>query len=118
MENIMMDSSGWRLINFAAAKDVRQGNGATIHLSSIGALNIELQITYLLYPRLPVIRKQIKISNRSGKEIMIESLDIEKLKLGFSFIESVVYANYGRQKHLSTYIGNWDDPGCCHSFIC
>lgn len=103
-------SSGWRLINFAAANDVRQGNGATIHLSSIGALNIELQITYLLYPRLPVIRKQVKILNRSGKEIMIESLDIEKLKPGFSFIESVVYANYGRQKHLSTYIGNWDDP--------
>ena len=48
--------------------------------------------------------------SNSGKEIRIESFDVEKLILGFSFVEAVTYANYGRQKHLSTYVGDWDDP--------
>jgi len=104
-------TSGWLLMNFSSAKDNYQGQGASINLKGTKELSgIELVITYLLYPELPVIRKQITISNKSGKEIMLESFDIEKLVLSFSYVESVVYTNYGRQKHLSTYIGNWDDP--------
>ena len=103
--------SGWNLISFAAAGDSRKGNGATVKLQGTkGFSGIEANITYLLYPDLPVIRKQIKLQNNSGKEIRIESFDIEKLILGFSFVEAVTYANYGRQKHLSTYVSDWDDP--------
>jgi len=103
--------SGWSLISFVKASDDHQGNGATVKLKGIKNLSgIELDITYLLYPNLPVIRKKINILNNSGKEIMIESLDVEKLLLGFSFVEAVAYTNYGRQKHLSTYVGDWDDP--------
>ena len=87
------------------------GSGATIQLQGTKEFdNITLEITYLLYPDLPVIRKQINILNNTGNEIMIESLDVEKLILGFTFVSSVVYKNYGRQKHLSTYTGDWDDP--------
>jgi alpha-galactosidase len=103
--------SGWSLISFEAATDIRQGKGATVKLRGTKDFSrIEVDITYLLYPDLPVIRKQITLLNNSGKEIMIESFDIEKLLLGFSFVQSVSYTNYGRQKHLSTYIGDWDDP--------
>lgn len=103
--------SGWNLLSFEAASDIRMGKGATVKLAGTKDFSgIELDITYLLYPNLPVIRKQIRILNNSGKEIMIESLDIEKLILGFSFVEAVCYTNYGRQKHLSTYVGDWDDP--------
>lgn len=103
--------SGWDLISFVSASDIRKGSGATVKLRGTKAFNgIEVDITYLLYPDLPVIRKQITLLNNSGKEIMIESLDIEKLLLGFNYVESVAYTNYGRQKHLSTYVGDWDDP--------
>jgi alpha-galactosidase len=103
--------SGWSLISFNAAADIRQGKGATIKLKGTKDLSgIEVDITYLLYPDLPVIRKQITLLNNSGKEVMIESFDIEKLQLGFNYVESVAYTNYGRQKHLSTYVGDWDDP--------
>lgn len=104
-------SSGWELLSFMPAKDKCQGSGAEVKLKGTKELSgIDLEILYLLYPDLPVIRKQVTILNHSGKEIMLESFDVEKLILGFSSIESVVYANYGRQKHLGTYIGNWDDP--------
>jgi alpha-galactosidase len=103
--------SGWSLISILPANDKYQGKGALVKLKGTKELNgIELEITYLLYPELPVIRKQITIINHSAKEIMLESFDVEKLKLGFSYVESVVYSNYGRQKRLSTYVGNWDDP--------
>ena len=104
-------SSGWKLTECSMAKDNRHGNGATLQLEGTDQLyGISVSITYLLYPGLPVIRKQITVLNKSGREIKLESFDVEKLKLGFSFIESAVYTNYGRQKHLGTYIGNWDDP--------
>ena len=103
--------SGWNLITFVQAGDSRKGNGVTIKLQGINEFTgIEADITYLLYPDLPVIRKKINLLNNSGKEIRIESFDVEKLIMGFSFIEAVTYANYGRQKHLSTYVGDWDDP--------
>ena len=103
--------SGWNLISFTSAKDSHIGQGALVRLEGSKNLKgIEADITYLLYPDLPVIRKQIKLMNNSGKELRLESFDIEKLILGFSFVEAVTYANYGRQKHLSTYIGDWDDP--------
>jgi alpha-galactosidase len=103
--------SGWDLISFSQASDTRQGNGATVRLKGGNSFSgIEVDITYLLYPGLPVVRKQISVINTSGREIMIESFDIEKLLPGFSFVEAVSYTNYGRQKHLSTYVGDWDDP--------
>jgi len=98
-------------MSFAEASDNHQGNGATVKLlGTTGFSGIEIHITYLLYPDLPLIRKQISILNNTGEEIMIESLDVEKLILGFGFVTAVAYTNYGRQKHLSTYIGDWDDP--------
>lgn len=104
-------SSGWSLISFKTARDTRQGNGATVKLQGTREFSgIGIELTYLLYPDLPVIRKYITIVNNSGNEIRVESFDMEKLVLGFSFIEAVSYVNYGRQKHLSTYVGDWDDP--------
>ena len=103
--------SGWDLISFVSASDIRQGSGATVRLKGTSKFSgIEVDITYLLYPDLPVIRKEITLLNKTGKEIMIESFDIEKLLLGFNYVEAVSYTNYGRQKHLSTYVGDWDDP--------
>ncbi len=75
--------SGWDLISFVSASDIRKGSGATVKLRGTKAFNgIEVDITYLLYPDLPVIRKQITLLNNSGKEIMIESLDVERAFAG------------------------------------
>ena len=103
--------SVWTFIRFDSASDTRKGKGATIVLEGTKLLaGVRLELTYLLYPNLPVIRKKITFSNHSGKEIRIASLDVEKIIIGFSFIEAVAYVNYGRQKHLGTYVGDWDDP--------
>jgi alpha-galactosidase len=103
--------AGWKLISIVDATDKYQGNGATLKLEGRGeAVGISIDVTYLLYPELPVIRKQLTVYNNSKKEIRLESMDVEKLIMNFNYIESVCYANYGRQKHLGTYVGDWDDP--------
>ena len=102
--------SGWQFVSFTEAKDDHQGKGAVIRLKGKNEINqVEIEITYILYPDLPVIRKQITVFNTSAKEIKLESLDIEKIQLGYGNTNSVCYTNYGRMKHLGTYVGNWDD---------
>ena len=101
----------WKYIKHAAVGDNMQGKGVTVTLKGTGALNaIEVDISYILYPKLPVIRKYLTFRNNGSTELKLESLDIENLRLNWSFVHSWVYGNYARQKHLGTYVGDWDDP--------
>ena len=84
-----------------------QGKGAVIHLTGNG---LELQVAYLLYPELPVIRKKIRIINRSGSEIKLEDLDVESLNIAWGNTHNLIYHNYARYKWLGPFTGNWDDP--------
>ena len=101
-------TSGWQVVSCTKAVDAHQGNGATLRVKGVNA-SVELEITYLLYPGTPVVRKQITIYNRSAKEMKLESVDVERLMLAMGNTGSVCYTNYGRQKRLGTYVGNWDD---------
>jgi len=74
------------------------------------AAGLELKVSYYLYPKLPVIRKEIEVLNISRSELRLEALFSEKLVLDLNFVESACFTNYGRQKHLGSYVGNWDDP--------
>jgi alpha-galactosidase len=100
----------WKVISCSAAKDINHGKGASINIRSEQNPDFEADITYLLYPNLPVIRKNISFKNTGSKEIKIEAIDIENLFVNFSFPECWVMSDYGRQKRLWPYIGNWDDP--------
>ncbi|MFI5194862.1 MAG: hypothetical protein ACHQD7_12410, partial [Chitinophagales bacterium] len=69
-------SSGWQLVSMDPGKDDQHGDGVIVKLDGTGNLKgIGIAITYLLSPDLPVIRKQIRISNRTAKEIRLESFD-------------------------------------------
>ena len=64
----------------------------------------------MLYPELPLIRKKISITNHSDKELKVEGLDIEHINLAWWETHNVVQADYGRQKRLGPYTGDWYDP--------
>ncbi len=101
----------WKLVSIKQANDGFQGDGATV-LLEMPEKKLQISVTYLLYPKLPLIRKKISFNNLSGKEIKLESLDIECLLFEGSGVgtECWVMDNYGRQKSLSQFIGNWYDP--------
>jgi alpha-galactosidase len=103
--------TGWKTISCRAFSDSHGGKGAVLGLKGAGsATGIELEISYLSYPGLPVIRKRITFRNISSSDIKLEAVDVESLNLNIDYVSTWVYHNYARMKHLGTYIGNWDDP--------
>lgn len=103
--------SGWSVVAVDPAKDPGKGSGAVLKLKGKGKVEgLELKITYLMYSDLPLIRKYIEFTNRSGSDMKLEAVDIESLKLNFDYISSWVYNNYARMKQIGTFSGNWDDP--------
>ena len=103
--------SGWKVISCKPLQDVNGGNGTRLNLEGQGqAKGIELTVSYLSYPGLPVIRKHLSFRNTSSSDIRLEAVDIESLNLNIDYVSTWVYHNYARMKHLGPYTGNWDDP--------
>jgi alpha-galactosidase len=103
--------SGWKLLSTEEISDQKQGTGKRINLLlKTGSVNIQLEINYLLYPDLPIIRKWITFKNIGGEDFKIENLNIENLQTNLDYIHSMVYHNYARMKHLMKFEGSWDDP--------
>ena len=103
--------SGWKVTGVDPVSEDFKGRGAVVNLKSTGvAKGLEISITYLMYEDLPLIRKHISFTNRSGSDIKLEGVDNEALILNFDYVSTWVYHNYARMKHLGPYTGNWDDP--------
>lgn len=103
--------TGWDVANIEPVTE-GEGNGYGILLTGSGEVNrdIQLQVIYLTYPNLPVIRKRIVFANQGKSEIRLENIDTECLSVAWGNTHNVVWQNYGRYKHLGPYIGDWDDP--------
>lgn len=103
--------SRWRLVSVKQEDGEYSGYGV-----KVTAVNdqhqIRIAITYLLYPGLSIIRKNIEFTNDSKSEIKIESPDIECLRFERSGTgtECWVMNDYARQKSLGQFIGNCYDP--------
>ena len=103
--------TGWKVVSCNQFSDENNGNGAILKLTGKGpAEGIEINIFYLTYPGLPLVRKWMTFKNNTSSDIKLEAVDIESLNLNLDYVSTWVYHNYARMKHLGTYIGNWDDP--------
>ena len=102
--------SNWQLKAIETIADSLQGNGAAVTLAS-GDKKLELTVKYLLYPNLPVIRKNLVIKNSGSKAFALESVDVEKfLVVNYTPTTfSWIYSDYGRRKSIGPYEGNMQD---------
>ena len=100
----------WTLVIIKRSSDNKEGDGADVTLLS-GDKKVELTIQYLLYPKLPVIRKRLIIKNLTNEIIRLESVDVERFTtvayLASTF--SWIYSDYGRRKSIGPYEGNMQD---------
>jgi len=106
--------SGWTLKGLEETSDGCGGRGVRLMMhgkdgSGLHA-RLELEITYLLYPDLPLVRKSIALLNRGDRDLKVEALNVEDLQSTLSNIHSVVLHNYARMKHLGHFTGSWHDP--------
>jgi alpha-galactosidase len=103
--------TGWKLVSAKKIIDDRGGNGVSILLKGNNEWNdLQVELNYLLYPGLPVIRKWLGFINSGRQDFKLEALNIEDMQTTISQISANIYNNYGRMKTLGRYIGNWDDP--------
>lgn len=104
-------ADNWKLVSISNALDENEGNGAEVILE-LPRLKLQIKITWLMYPKLPLIRKKILFTNLSENEMKLESLDIESVKFANSETgtECWVMHDYARQKSLGQFIGNEYDP--------
>jgi len=103
--------SGWELVSTGEISDDRSGRGTRLVLRGKGTFRqLRVELNYLLYPDLPVIRKWIRFMNMGEENLKIEALNVEDLQTVLSHVQTVVYHNYGRMKHLGSFVGSWHDP--------
>ena len=107
---IYSGASGWRLLNIQKITDTKAGEGATVRLQSADK-QVELTVRFLLYPNLPVIRKNLIVKNLSKETAVLESVDVEKLSLTgyYATTFSWVCADYGRRRSIGAYDGTMQD---------
>ena len=103
--------SGWDLISYLPIDYLPDGRGVAIKLSGKGSANgIEIALSYITYPGLPVVRKCISFKNISSSDMKLEAVDVEILSLNLDYVSSWVFQNYARMKHIGPFTGNWEDP--------
>lgn len=102
--------SKWHNIQYRDTSDLTGGKGYILSFESLQNKNIAIELHYLVYPELPVIRKALKVINTGEDEMKVERVDVESFQVNWSVIESWVMRQYARYKWLGPYCGNWDDP--------
>lgn len=102
--------SGWQMLESRAIEGENLGKGASILLKSNGISGLEVELNYLMYPDLPLLRKWLVIHNRGNTDWKIENLNVVDLQSNLDFVHSVVLHNYARMKHLGRFVGDWHDP--------
>ncbi|MFH0758599.1 MAG: alpha-galactosidase [Bacteroidota bacterium] len=103
--------SGWELLRSEKIGDERSGSGIRVTLGGTDDLSgLELEVNYMLYPLLPVVRKWIRFRNVGEADLMIEGLNVEDLETTFHYIYTIVLHDYARMKQIGRFTGNWNDP--------
>jgi alpha-galactosidase len=103
-------NTNWSMVAVKSVSDQLQGEGAAVIMRSEDK-KIELTLKFLMYPKLPVIRKSLIVKNLTGEEAALEDVDIEIFNVTNyqSTTFSWIYSDYGRRKSIGPYEGNMQD---------
>lgn len=101
--------SPWE-VTYRDTTEQNGGKGLVFDLKSKETDGLSLRIVYMAFPGVPVVKKQMTFFNNGKKNMKLEALDSENLKIGWRETETWVMRYYGRYKHVGAYVGDWDDP--------
>lgn len=101
--------SGWKNIQHRDTTAEKGARGLILSFDHPQG-NFRVELTYMHYPALPVIRKNIRIINLCDRELKVENVDVECFEINWNPTEIWTMNQYARNKCLERYIGNWNDP--------
>ncbi|MBI5008370.1 MAG: alpha-galactosidase [Bacteroidia bacterium] len=100
----------WTVVRMNPYSDEHGGNGASVILDH-PEVPLRLTVNYLLYPEIPLIKKNIVLENKGKKEMKIDSPDIESIRFtGDDGTYTWIMNEYARQKALGPFTGEFYDP--------
>ena len=104
--------STWKNIKCTDSAEGVEGSGGTTKTISMESVDgtLAVDLIYTSYPSLALVRKEIRITNTGNRDIRIEGVNVENLKLDLDCTHTQLYHSYGRFQTLGPYRGNWDDP--------
>jgi len=104
-------SGNLELAGCRPASDSLRGRGAALTLRTRRGEgpSLEIELTWLLYPDLPVVRKRLAVRNSGSADVRLEAVDMEVLPLGLDPVHSWSMGNYARDRRLGPFAGNWED---------
>ncbi len=104
------------LFRYSKHSSASTGNGTqqiTIQLTGkegSAAENLVVSLTYEVYDELPVVRKQLSITNNGPNAVAIADLEVERINLvPVSSQQSELYTNYGSRFAWRPYHGDHHD---------
>ncbi len=104
-------SDQWEYLSTEFTGDGYGGNGAVVKLMGTGKIGaLEISISYMLYPDLPLVRKHLTMTNRGEETMCIEAVDVEHIVMQASLTQVELYHHYCRNQHIGPYVGDWNDP--------
>jgi alpha-galactosidase len=106
-DSVYTGLSYWNNIQVRDTADLTGGKGKVISLRNIKK-GIVAELTYLLYPHLPVVYKVLRIINTGQADIKVEAIDVENFKADLPG-DSWIMKHYARDRTRESYIGNWND---------
>jgi alpha-galactosidase len=102
--------SDWTHIIHRDTSDSDGGKGFIVSLNTSGNRAISIELIYMTYPGVPVVRKALRVKNNGQKDIKIDRVDVECLQLQWSVIDSWILTHYARHKWYGPFLGDWNDP--------
>ncbi len=103
--------SGWELLGVEEIEEGKSGRGLWVELAGKDSLEgLRLEVQYMMYPELPLIRKWIRFKNSGSEDLVIEAVNVEDLETTLSHVQTVVLHDYARMKHIGRFTGSWHDP--------
>jgi alpha-galactosidase len=105
-------ASGWLVVSTARTDEPDGSTTHRVHLAGDGLCTpeIEIELVYVLYPGMPVVRKRLSLRNIGDQDLCIEAVDVESLAVGWSDTHAWTLADHGRQRRLGPYEGTVYDP--------
>lgn len=90
-------------------KDSGEARTLTVTLETV-LPNVSIQLLYEVYADIPLVRKQLKVINKSGDDLALTDLDVENLR--FQVVDKYqneVHFNYGSNLTRIPYKGDYND---------
>ncbi len=101
--------SNWSNIRKRDTTSASGASGVIISFTNEENYSFDVELIYLVYPKLPLVHKALRIKNTGYGTIKLEAVDVESFQVSWHAIDSYILRHYGRYKYFDPFTGDHND---------